>query len=251
MKVLVLGHKGMLGHMVHKYLSKKNDCEVFTTNLRWPTEEFQELVNEFWYSLEGDYIINCIGAIHQRTNNFDINTELPIWLDDTIDYNLSGCKVIHPGTDCEIDDDDYGNSKRKAFEYIVEKGCMTKIIKTSIVGTELNTKASLLEWFLNTNEDTINGYDKCYWNGNTTLQWAKICYDIMVAPDNYDVVSIPATECVSKYELLKIMNDVYGKDIKINKNSDVKINKCLKGNIEVPTIKEQLKELYLYTKEKR
>ena len=29
----------------------------------------------------------------------------------------------------------------------------------------------------------------------------------------------------------------------INKNSDIEVNKCLVGNIEVPTIKEQLIEL--------
>ena len=34
MKVLVLGHKGMLGHMVSKLLSTKG-IEVFTTECRW------------------------------------------------------------------------------------------------------------------------------------------------------------------------------------------------------------------------
>ncbi len=244
MKVLILGHKGMLGHMVHKYLSTK-DCELVTTDLRWPSEEFQDFIIDFWYGQEGDYIINCIGAIHQRTDNFDINTDLPIWLDDNIDYNLSGCQVIHPGTDCEIDDDDYGNSKRKAAEYLIEKGCMTNIIKTSIIGLELNTKASLLEWFLEVSDkaEAINGYSECYWNGNTTLQWAKICYDMMVNPKKYDVLTIPATECISKYELLKIMSEVYNKEIVINTNSTIKVNKCLVGNIKVPTIKEQLEDM--------
>ena len=243
MKVLVLGHRGMLGHMVHKYLSTKRDCELITTDLRWPSEEFEDFIIDFWYGQEGDYIINCIGAIHQRTNDFDVNTELPIWLDNNIDYNLSDCRVIHPGTDCEIDNDDYGNSKRKAAEYLLEKGAVTKIIKTSIIGHELDTKASLLEWFLNVDEDSISGYSEYYWNGNTTLQWAKICYNIMVNWWKHKQLNIPATECISKCELLEIMKDVYCKDIEINKNSDIKINKCLIGNIEVPTIREQLIEM--------
>ena len=235
--------KGMLGHMVHKYLSTKKDCEVVTTDFRWPTEEFKDFIIDFWSGKGGDYIINCIGAIHQRTNNFDVNTELPIWLDNNIDYNLSECQIIHPGTDCEIDDDDYGNSKRKAAEYLKEKGCVTKIIKTSIVGTELNTKASLLEWFLNVSDDNINGYNEYYWNGNTTLQWAKTCYDIIKDYDKYQVENIIATECISKYKLLNIMKDVFKKDIIINENSDIVVNKCLVGDIKVPTIKEQLIEL--------
>jgi len=246
MKVLILGHKGMLGHMVHKYLSTLEDCELVTTDLRWPCDGFKDFIIDFWNAQDGNYIINCIGAIHQRTNNFDVNTELPIWLDSNIDYNLSSCRVIHPGTDCEIDDDDYGNSKRISTEYLVEKGCVTKVIKTSIIGIELNTKSSLLEWFLNLEEDSVSGYSECYWNGNTTLQWAKICYDMMVNWRKYNVLNIPATKCVSKYELLKLMGEVYDKDITINKNSDVKINKCLVGDIDVPPLKEQLQEMKGY-----
>ena len=251
MKVLVLGHKGMLGHMVHKYLSTKNDYELVTTDLRWPSKEFKDYIIDFWYAQDGDYIINCIGAIHQRTSDFDVNTELPIWLDDNIDYNLSSCRVIHPGTDCEIDDDDYGNSKRKATEYLIEKGCMTKIIKTSIIGHELNTKASLLEWFLNVSDEEINGYADYHWNGNTTLQWAKICYDIMNNPREYDLLTIPTTECISKCRLLEIMRDVYDKEITINRNYDIKVNKCLIGNtkVPVPNIKEQLIEMKKFCNE--
>ena len=65
MKVFVLGHNGMLGHMVHKYLSTK-DCHVITTDLRWPIKNFKNKIIDF----NGDFIINCIGAIHQKTNNF-------------------------------------------------------------------------------------------------------------------------------------------------------------------------------------
>ena len=234
MKILVLGHNGMLGHMVHKYLSTK-DCELVTTDLRWPSDEFKNFVVDF----NGDFVVNCIGAIHQRTSEFSVNTDLPIWL-DVLNKDF---KIIHPGTDCEIDNDDYGNSKREAAEYLLEKGRDTKIIKTSIVGTEVNTKASLLEWFLDVKEKNINGYSEYYWNGNTTLQWAKICYKIMSDWNGFEKLNIPMTECISKYELLKIMKNVFEKDIIINKNSDIKVNKCLVGNIEVPKIEEQLIEL--------
>ena len=57
---------------------------------------------------------------------------------DKRDENTN-CKIIHPGTDCEMDDDDYGNSKRIASEWIKSSGQNTKIIKTSILGPELNT----------------------------------------------------------------------------------------------------------------
>jgi len=236
MKVLILGHKGMLGHMVYKYLSTK-DCEIVTTDLRWPSDEFRNFVVDF----NGDFVINCIGAIHQRTNEFGVNTDLPIWL-DRLNKDF---KIIHPGTDCEMDDDDYGNSKRAAAEYLIEKGQMTKIIKTSIIGPELNSKASLLEWFLNS-EGEVSGYSEAYWNGNTTLQWAKICYNLMIKWNDYKQLTIPTTGCVSKYDLLEIIKDVYEKDVLINIISDVKINKCLDGNLNTPSIKEQLLELRVF-----
>ena len=79
MKVLILGHKGMLGHMVSKLLISKGIevKKLFTPNKnRWPSSNFKNDIKSF----KGDYIINCIGAIHQRTNQFNINWELPQWL---------------------------------------------------------------------------------------------------------------------------------------------------------------------------
>jgi dTDP-4-dehydrorhamnose reductase len=240
MKILVLGHTGMLGHMVHKYLSTKDNCELVTTKFRWEDREFKKFILDF----DGDFVVNCIGAIHQRTNEFGVNIELPKWL-DKIEHRSKRFKIIHPGTDCEIDDDDYGNSKREAAEYLLEKGKDTTIIKTSILGPELNTKASLLEWFLNVKEDTIEGYSEYYWNGNTTLQWAKICYRIMCDYWRYDTLNIPTSNCISKYELLKIIKEVFKKEINIKKNPDIKFKKCLETTYDMPhtDIETQIREL--------
>ena len=196
MKVLVLGHKGMLGHMVSKLLISKG-IEVVTTKCRWPASCFKRTLMEF----DGDYIINCIGAIHQRTNQFNINWELPQWLDENVN-----CKMVHPGTDCEMDDDDYGNSKRVAAEWIKSSSKNTKIIKTSILGPELNTKASLMEWFLSQTGE-INGYSECYWNGNTTLTWAKFCLHLMENWDGEDIETILEGEVPSSLNISFITAD--------------------------------------------
>ena len=89
MKILVLGHKGMLGHMVYKYFIEKN-FEVSTTSKRWPSSNFKDFIYEF----NGDYIVNCIANIPQKkSKNFDINVDFPIWLDDkALFYNM---KIIH------------------------------------------------------------------------------------------------------------------------------------------------------------
>ena len=111
MNVLILGSNGMLGHMVEKYLKQYYKIEII--NHRGPSQDFKTAIN----NSNSDFLINCIGAIPQKTKNFDVNWELPIWLDN----NFKG-KIIHPVTDCEMDRDDYGISKRKAADWIISNG---------------------------------------------------------------------------------------------------------------------------------
>lgn len=233
MKVLVLGHRGMLGNAVYKYLSTKY-YEVHTTEHRWSSEEFIRDVISFG----GDYVINCIGAIPQKTDDFVINYDLPIWLDK----NVNG-RVIHPGTDCEMDDDHYGISKVNASDYIKNDGDRTKIIKTSIIGHELKSCDSLLDWFLTT-EGAVSGYTNAMWNGNTTLEWAKTCDDMITNWDSYEKENVIQSNCISKYELLLKIKDVYGGNvIRVDKDDRPMPNKCLLGGIKKNSIGIQLKEL--------
>ena len=235
MKVLVLGHKGMLGHMVTKYLTDQN-LQVVTIQHRYPSIEFKEELTLF----DGGYIINCIGSIPQRTDIFDLNYELPLWLEKN-----TSSKIIHPGTDCEMDDDGYGISKKKARDFIINKGTHTKILKTSIIGPELNSNVSLMGWFLS-QEDEVGGYTKALWNGNTTLEWSKECFNLIKKWDDYLIENILEGTCVSKFELLTYIKEVFNKDINIIPNDNVIVDKCLKGNIITPHIKSQLEELRKY-----
>ena len=232
MRVLVLGHNGMLGHMVVKYLQDQ-EIDVVKFIGRFPKD--QKTLLEF----KGDYIINCIGAIPQRTDNFDINWYLPIWLD-----THAPCKVIHPGTDCEMDDDNYGISKRIAANYIRNHSRQTKSIKTSIIGPEPIENKSLFDWFLS-QEGEVFGYTKAMWNGNTTLEWAKYCEHVMQAWNMIDTELIISSNCISKYELLCTIKKVFNKDIKISKKELGK-DKCLIGTITTIPIIEQLEELKEY-----
>jgi len=247
-KILILGHKGMLGHMVNSYFSNyRKAWKTYTISERWPTRLFKKSLIDFCKKENGDFIINCIGAIHQKTNTFNINYELPLWIDKQVNLESNKCKIIHPGTDCEKDNDDYGISKRKTTDYfLTKKNSRTKIIKTSIIGPELFSKVSLLEWLLKNENNRINGYSEFYWNGNTTLQWCKLCEKIMKNWNNYETLSIPSTECISKYHLLKIIKLIFNKKINIIKKDSPKLNKCLIGNIKSPLIKVQLEELKIY-----
>jgi dTDP-4-dehydrorhamnose reductase len=235
MNILILGHKGMLGHMLVKYLTDQN-YTIHTINYRFPSKEFKDEILKF----NGDYIINAIGAIPQKTNLFDINHELPIWLD-----KYSNHKIIHAGTDCEMDNDDYGISKRIASDYIKKFSTNTKIIKSSIIGPELDSKSSLLEWFLNSTGE-VKGFKNAMWNGITTFQWAITCDKIMNDWDSYLIENIIYSDCVSKFDLLNQIKLVFQKNITILEDKTYGINKCLEGNIRVENIKTQLVNLKKY-----
>ena len=229
--VLILGHKGMLGHMVSKLLIYKG-VEVITINDRWSGLGFKNTIKDF----DGEYIINCVGAIHQKTKQFDINWELPQWLDENVN-----CKIIHPGTDCEMDNDNYGLSKKKASDFILKHGQNTKILKASIIGPELNSNFSLLEWFLS-QEKEVFGYTKAIWNGVTTYEWAKQCLELINNWDTYKSLTTLSSDPISKYELLNTIKDVYNKDINIIPKELGK-DKTLIGDIKTGNIKKQIIEL--------
>lgn len=234
MKVIVLGSTGMLGHMVKKYLEVYHD--IIIVDYRWPSREFKIFIK----ASEANALINCIGAIPQRKQDFNINYELPKWLDN----NFNGI-IIHPGTDCEMDNDHYGVSKFRAANWIKLHGVHTKIIKTSIIGPELSGNASLFSWFLSHNDGTIvNGYINHFWNGNTTLQWAKKANEILNSYNEIRRETIISTNCISKYELLSIINKVFERNIKIIPyEASENLMKCLQTNDSVSNIEMQLKEL--------
>lgn len=235
MDILILGHNGMLGHMLVKYLTDHGH-KIHISNNKFPSLNFKQDVLNF----KGDYIINAIGAIPQRTNIFDINYELPIWLD-----RYTNIKIIHPGTDCEIDTNAYGTSKKIATEYIKNFSNHSKIIKTSIIGPELNSCASLFEWFLNSSGN-VKGYSRAFWNGVTTLQWAIECNKLLNNWDYYQTETILYSSCISKFELLNQINLVFQKNIIILEDSTYTSNKCLRGTIKVKDITDQLIELKKY-----
>ena len=235
MKILILGHNGMLGNAVYKYFNNCNDYEVsIITTSRYPEEEFLSYIKEY----DGDYIINCIGAIPQKTNNFEINCLLPVYLD----LNTK-CKIIHPGTDCESDTTQYGISKRIASDWLWYIGTNTKIIKTSIIGIDKKGYYSLLSWVLSqTNE--IDGYVDAKWNGVTSLTWAKYCEYLILNWDNAPRERIiSCTTNVSKYTLLKLICEIFNHDIKINPIYGKGNDKTLKHGLLLEHIVTQLLEL--------
>jgi len=253
MKLLVLGHTGMLGNAIIKFYRGEFCCdehEVCTTDHRWPSEEFKDVIRNF----DGDLVINCIGAIPQKTQDFTINYELPQFIVENIDKDI---KYIHPDTDCIFDGkieagelydkiqpsnatEEYGISKSSIMRF--HDAPNLKAIRTSIIGIDEHNK-SLLSWLLSQSENA-NGYINHYWNGITTLAWARISHIIFYDWNKADFITQIGTVPLSKYSLLCLIKDVFHKQIEIRGIEDkCAINRCLRTDMRVPSIKQQLEEL--------
>ena len=250
--ILVLGVSGMLGSMVFDYLSKNPSFNVYGTvrNSKFLDEKIylfdayniSQLEDEQFLNLKIEYIINCIGITKPFSKDDNpegvkrairINADFPWKLTSyTKKYNI---KIIQIGTDCvysgirgkyyENDPHDpldvYGKSKSLGEVF---DGSML-IIRCSIIGPEFKKETTfLLEWFLNQpNGGTIGGFEHHIWNGVTTLQFAQLCEQV-IETNIYDQLIqksfihhyIP-NNIVNKYQLMHIFNDVFEKNLKINR----------------------------------
>lgn len=251
-RVLVLGHRGMLGDAVYRHLSQTGRHEVKTISGRWPDAGFRSQISNTY----ADVIINCIGKIPQRNSNnesySEVNIDLPFFLDSL------GVRTIHPSTDCEFSGalpvgsrytkqsrrdaiDAYGKSKAEVSEKIETVFSNTKIVRTSIIGHERVSAVSLLEWFL-ASEGTVRGFTNHYWNGITTLQWAQLAEHLIDQWESAPVLGQFGTDaCQSKFSVLETIRDVYKKDIVIVPfEAPEMVNKCLESDRSLPNLKDQL-----------
>lgn len=266
MKIAVLGSTGMLGSMLRCFFKdsetpRLDASEPFNTNL------LKQLADYSW-------IINAIGKIPQRCKDdfafWKVNAGFP-WRLASVAETLN-IKVIQIATDCVYDGkrgdyteldatnpvDVYARSK---LEGEVVSHNMSHI-RCSIVGPETHGK-SLLGWFLS--QQDVKGFTNHWWNGITTLHFAKVCRGIISYnfPMPHIHHLVPADR-VSKYELLKLFAKEFArKDIKINPVEDVRSTNrtlatvdpvlnmklwALAGYPKPPTIAQMIKELAEYVK---
>jgi dTDP-4-dehydrorhamnose reductase len=230
----------MLGKCVLDFFKLK-DFQVITIGSRWPEKQFKKSILS---EMNVECIINCIGAIPERDTNFSINYDIPLWLDSLPD-NVTR-KVIYPGTDCKKEESEYASSKHVAINKLSRESKKTKVINCSIIGFN-DRPYGLLQWLLDSKSNIVRGYTSFFWNGITCLEWSKICYSIIDDWRNYPTITIPFSECLSKYELLSIIIKVFDLNKTIVRDNTVRADRCLIGNFKTKDIEEQLVELNQYS----
>lgn len=245
--VVVLGSTGMLGSAITAVLTSKFGKLTEVNRSGVPVEKPNKCIAidveekiDFHQLFDGqqiDYIVNAIGMIKQVINENDpsdiqrahtVNCDFVSKLN--IYSELKEVPVIQIGTDCVFSGSRGNYLESDVFEatdiYSQTKiageinSPSSMILRTSIVGRELRSSHSLLEWVLSKKKNSeVNGFTNHIWNGVTTFHFANLVKGIIESkefiPGTFHVLP---TGIVSKYELLKsIAENFQRSDLKIDR----------------------------------
>lgn len=229
MRLVIVGTSGMLGNYLKSYLSLKYETKEINRDNIDLSDSSQVITDYFINNVEKeDIIINAAGVTKHRDYSLKdmitVNSVFPHILNDV--KKMKGCKVIHITTDCVFSGregkynelslhdcfDDYGKSKS-----LGENSYNTNI-RTSIIGDDLRNKRSLIEWVKSNSGKEINGYSNHLWNGVTCLQLTEFI-DSMIASGTFweGTRHIFSPQTISKYDLVKAINEIYNLQISINR----------------------------------
>lgn len=254
MKILVLGSKGMLGHVLLNRLKK--DYKEVTGYAR---EDFNIVKDsdKLFSNLKKkkfDIVINCIGFLRPKPGDekeaMFINGEFPHQLAEIVN-SYSG-KVIHISTDCVFDgkEGNYGTKhpytandlygKSKSIGELKDDKNLT--IRTSMIGREIEGRSrNLVEWFLQQKE--CQGYKNHIWNGLTTNELSNVIIS-MIKLNKTGIITVVSPKAMSKYELLLLLRKKYKKDTKIIPvDAPEAVNRSLISDFNVKPIEKQIEEM--------
>ncbi len=259
-RIYLLGRRGMLGQMVHRYFGRRPGWEVVPIDVRF---DQMNLVHHFRrYADEAPAIfINGIGAIPQkvaRDEDFVLpNVLLPLELALGL---ASQHFLIHPSTDCVFKGDRgtpypvdaepdaadaYGSSKYQAERILINRP-NTLIVRASIIGPSDASASGLLQWFLAQPPNArLNGFTNHAWNGLTTLQWCVEIEQLFSSlPALPRLVQAGTLAAHSKYEMLCLFRNTFRPDIDIHPvEHGSGVDRRLQPEIIAPDLQEQLDHL--------
>lgn len=249
MRILILGCTGLIGRALFQHFNSVDKMIVFgtynnsTIEKKFKNKVFKfnalnrEKLNSIIKKTRPNIVINCIGITkHIKQKNqrkiTTINSTFPHYAKKVSNNFLA--KFVQISTDCVFDGnkgnytekskpnakDIYGISKAKGE--INDNNNLT--IRTSTIGHEKFTRYGLLEWFLSQGKE-CHGFTGAYFNGFPTFYFAKLLEVIL--RKNLDGLIHVTGKKISKYELLKIIKDIYKKKIFIKKDKNFKIDRTL------------------------
>jgi dTDP-4-dehydrorhamnose reductase len=283
MKILVIGANGMIGNTILRVLSEKKEWEVlgtirnenakhlFSKNIceqliQGVDVGYPDVMVKTLDATKPDVVINCAGLTKHKLETDDpliaipINTIMPHRLAGLC--KLVGARLLHISTDCVFSgekggytEDDFADArdiygKSKALGEVNYPHTTT--LRTSTIGHELQSNHGLLGWFLS-QEEECKGYRRAIFSGLPTVVFAQIIRDVVI-PHNelsglYHVAALP----INKFDLLKLIAKVYGKQIAIVPDDNLAIDRSLDATrfnsatgYVAPQWEEMIKLMHMY-----
>ncbi len=186
-------------------------------------------------------VINAIGLIKQRPEYK--NAEILARVNGRFPHELSrmtaesGIRLICISTDCVFSGDrgnyreqdppdpadDYGLSKLAGE--VASPGCLT--IRTSMVGRELDTNTSLVEWFLANRGGRVSGYANAIYTGFSTIALTNVIADLLVRHPALDGIYHVSSDPITKLELLRLVNKHFHAGVMIEPADQPTIDRSL------------------------
>lgn len=188
-----------------------------------------------------DVVINAIGIVKQLPSAKDVITTLEI--NSIFPNRLAdlaakhGFRLITISTDCVFDgvrgnysendqpnaNDLYGKSKN--LGEVVADNCLT--IRTSIIGRELGSAHSLIEWFLSNRGGSAKGFTNAIYSGFPTIVFADIITSLITDHKELSGLYHVAAKPINKFDLLTLVNKHYDTGIDIIASDELKIDRSL------------------------
>ena len=247
-KVVVIGCKGMAGHVVKTCLESTGLYDVW--GIARGIVSGQKLINldvsntkELESILDNgsfDVVINCIGLLNKTAED---NPELAVWFNSYFPQLLASYgkkhnfKLVHISTDCVFSGKEGGykeDSFKNGIGFYAQSKALGEVIntkdltfRTSIIGPELNENGiGLFHWFMSQN-DEVFGYSEAYWSGVTTIELAKGIHEA-IKQDLTGLYHFVNNTKISKFDLINEFNSNFRDGgINIIFKSDYKVDKSL------------------------
>jgi len=257
MRVLIFGASGMLGHKLYQRLQKDLDVLATVRSDFDAVEKYEIFDRESIIEHVGvtdtakvrraldiampNVVVNAVGVIKQvpeavdAVTNLAVNSIFPQRLAQLgADLNF---RLITISTDCvfsgktgnysETDepdaDDVYGMTK--LLGEVATDNSVT--LRTSIIGRELGTQHSIVEWFLKNRGKKIKGYTNAVYSGFPTIVLSEIIRKLIFDHPALSGIYHLSSEPITKFDLLKLLNEHYKANIEIEPFDDYRIDRSL------------------------
>ena len=99
-------------------------------------------------------------------------------------------------------------------------------LRTSIIGHELSSAHGLVGWFL-AQQGPVKGFTRAIFSGLPTIELARVMRDFVIPNPNLRGLFHVSAEPISKFELLTLVAQTYGKAIDITPDDSLVIDRSL------------------------